>query len=208
MVNGSKPGVDWDHIQQRYEAGDTPGAIARSGVGVSRQAIQKRVNRQGWKQDPAQRAFKDRQRWLAVAAPPPTGNGNSGGLKRYHGKDTPEARAQILATLERGATLELAAKAAGISEATLHNWKNADPLFMAQIEAARCGHAIEHIGVIDHAGRNNHDWKASAHLLAKNPLTKADYGDTAKAGGPAIQVVLNVQCAGDEPETITIEASE
>ncbi len=42
-----------------------------------------------------------------------TNGKNSASLKLYHGKDTPDCRAAILAALETGATIELAAKTAG-----------------------------------------------------------------------------------------------
>ena len=183
MPHQSKPGVNWDAIRQRYEAGETPRQIWSTDVGVSRQAIEARVKRHGWKQTEAARKIARHQQMVqqqtaALAsspyAPIP--------VQATWGKDTPETRARILYDLERGATYDLAAKAAGISHMTLSEWRKKDPEFANQVEAARSGHAITHIGVIDYAGRETKDWKASAHLLAKNPLTKADYGDTAKAG--------------------------
>lgn len=217
MPQQSKPGVNWDAIRQRYEAGETPREIWRTDVGVTRQAIEARVKKHGWRQTEAARKIAEHQQMVrqqaatlanSPYAPVP--------VQACWGKDTPETRAHILHNLERGATFDLAVKAAGLSRMTLHRWRETDPEFANQIEAARSGHAITHIGVIDYAGRETKDWKASAHLLSKNPLTKADYGDTAKAGGPTIQVVLNVTrgtataTVGPviDAETITIEAGD
>lgn len=193
MPHQSKPGVNWDSIRQRYEAGESANGIAVSGVGVSKQAILGRIKRHGWKQTEAAKMIAERAAMTASQTAALAMNPNAPfAVQACWGKDTPETRAAILHNLERGATYELAATAAGLSRMTLHRWREEDPDFANAIDAARSGHAITHIGVIDHAGRETKDWKASAHLLAKNPLTKADYGDTAKAGGPVIQVVLQV----------------
>ena len=214
MPHRSKPGVNWDEIRQRYEAGESANGIANSGVGVSKQAILGRIKRHGWVQSQsakriAQHGNMIRQQAEALATDPR----QPFAVQAAWGKDTPETRAKILAHLEKGATYELAAKAVGLSRMTLHRWREDDPGFAEEIEAARSSHAITHIGVIDYAGREVKDWKASAHLLAKNPLTKADYGDTAKAGGPVIQVVLNVARGSAQPmldvtDAVTIGAGD
>lgn len=215
MPQRSKPGVNWDAIRQRYEAGETPYAIHKSGVGVSKQAIQQRVEKHGWVQTQGSRNVATRQAThMAQAASLASSARAPVQFKGWWGKDTPETRAFVIDAIDRGATQKLAAQAAGVHENTLLNWKSNDPEFAAQIEAARSHHAIEHIGVIDHAGRETKDWKASAHLLSKNPLTKAEFGDTAKAGGPVINVVLNVARGSaeatightiDVTDTVTIE---
>ena len=87
----------------------------------------------------------------------------------------------------------------------MHRWRAADPQFAGQIEAAQAYHVNEHVGVIDYAGRDVKDWKASAHLLSKNPLTKAEFGDIAKAGGPVINVVLNVARGSAAMTPVTID---
>lgn len=215
MPSRSKPGVNWDAIRQRYEAGETPYSIAQSGVGVSKQAIQGRVKRHGWIQTQAAKRIAEHGKMVEQQAASLATNGNAPlPVQATWGKDTPQTRAKILADLERGATYELAAKAAGISRMTLHDWRTKDADFADQIEAARSAHAIDHIGVIDYAGREVKDWKASAHILAKNPLTKADFGDTAKTGGVVINVQLNVARGTaavptiDVTDTVTIEATE
>lgn len=214
MPSRSKPGVNWDEIRQRYEAGETPYGIFKSGVGVSKQAIQQRVKRHGWMQIPSAVRIAEHGKMVEQQRASLATNGNAPiSVQATWGKDTPETRAKILYDLERGATYELAAKAAGISRVTLHDWRTKDPEFADQIEAARSGHAITHIGVIDYAGREVKDWKASAHLLSKNPLTKAEFGDTAKAGGPVINVVLQVARGSAAPtidvtDAVTIEAGD
>ncbi len=114
MPQNSKPGVNWADIKARYEAGESANRIAVNGAGVSKQAILKRIKHHGWSQDRAKRDFLARQRqWQPSVAAVQTNGKNSASLKLYHGKDTPDCRAAILAALETGATIELAAKTAG-----------------------------------------------------------------------------------------------
>lgn len=193
MPQQSKPGVNWDDIRQRYEAGESANGIATSGVGVSKQAILGRIKRHGWSANPAQRDFNARQRkWQAQAVSPVTHGGNGSQLKAYHGKDTPEARGKVLAALEMGAPYDLAAKAAGISHVTLADWRKRDPAFADQCDMARAQKAVDHIGVIDHAGLVTKDWKASESFLRRHEATKNDWADQAKASGPVINVMLQV----------------
>ena len=186
-----KPGVNWERIRQRYEAGESANAIAKT-VEVSKQAILKHVKAKGWKQSQLGVNNLKRQaadnRALATMA---TQGRAPIAFQHWWGKDTPESRAKILDALDKGATYELAAKAAGLSRMTLHDWRRKDPDFAEACEAAKANHVVEHVGVIDDAGRETRDWKASAHMLAKNPLTKAEWGE-AKGGGPSITVNLSV----------------
>ena len=54
MPRLTKPGVNWDEIRARYEAGESANGIAKT-VNVSKQAILGRVKRHGWLQSKAAR---------------------------------------------------------------------------------------------------------------------------------------------------------
>ena len=59
--------VDWPEIQQRIQAGESFNAVSKD-YEVSRQAIQKRCQREGWISDkPLTVAIKRQQRELQVA---------------------------------------------------------------------------------------------------------------------------------------------
>lgn len=210
MPHRSKPGVNWDDIRQRYEAGESANGIANSGVGVSKQAILGRIKRHGWSRNETERDFNERQRrWQSEATPPVTYGVNGASLKAYHGKDTPEARGKVLAALEMGAPYDIAAKAAGISHVTLADWRKKDVAFAEQCDMARAQKAVDHIGVINHAGLVNKDWKASEAFLRRHEATKADWAEQGKAGGPTINVMLQVaRGSATAMHSVTIDAQD
>lgn len=213
----AKPGVDWPEIRRRYQAGETLTAIAED-YGISRTAIRKRGRKEGW---------------YAPGVPVPARNhlGGTNGTSTAQrlanpethadrqiaifGKRTDENAAVILHSLEQGMPLYLAAQTAGISKATLDRWRDEDEAFEAQIVAAQARWAERQVTQIDEAGKRG-DWKASAHLLSKHPVSREWFGEGKGNSGPAIMVQVNVDrsgggittwAPGHEPETITIEAS-
>lgn len=83
-------------------------------------------------------------------------------------KKTPEVLEAIISAVRNGAYAKHAALAAGVSETTLYEWREADPEFAGAIQKAaaeRTNAAIRSIA--DHGERN---WQANAWLLERtNP---------------------------------------
>lgn len=196
----SKPGIDWTAIERRVRDGEPYRAIAAhltaDGTPISHNAIMKRAKKEGW--------VVSAERWKREVKAAVTGNQAVTAPVTDHrpvmfNKDTPEIRALILADLERGLGYTAAAERNGVSANSLRRWCEADDVFAGQCQAAIRSFEARHVDRIDQASGRG-DWKASAFLLAKNPTTKQDYGDTeAKGGGPQFVVVLNIPRAGDTP---------
>lgn len=82
-------------------------------------------------------------------------------------------RKRLLAALEAGATLRMAAAAAGVSEDTLARWRKADADLQADIETAEARGAVRALEVIQAAAAAG-TWQAAAWMLERR--YPADYG--------------------------------
>ena len=180
--------IDWDLIRIRFEGGQSAYAISRDlGGRPSKQGIAKRAAKEGWQVAP--------NGSLAVAEQLPI-------VKRAQalagpGKATAERVAFVLELLGRGASIKLAASAAGISAKTLKRWQDEDPQLAEQMRQARAGKLAEWIAHIDSAAAR--DWKAADRLLQAAP--EAEDFSAQQHGG--ITVVLNID--RDHPEGIVID---
>lgn len=189
MPNWNKPGVDWHEIEQRVRAGEPCRAISRDltsrGRPISHVAISRRANKRGWLQP--------------VNAEPTSVPVN------LPGRQTLSQRQAVLEALRNGATLQLAALSVGVTESTLRNWRREDLSFEAEVAKAR---GIELVGQVQNIRRaaEKGDWRAAAHLLAKAPETKAEWGEN-EARAPALNITLNIERAVD-PKTIEGELAE
>jgi hypothetical protein len=80
-------------------------------------------------------------------------------------KKHPVTTRVLLEAIRNGLNWTFAAKLAGIHPSTLKDWRDSDPLFARELEAARAEFVQKHVGNIDrHAKRN---WMASAWLLER-----------------------------------------
>ncbi len=166
---------DWPAIRAGYERGMSPTEIAKTiPESPSRQAIEKRAKREGWE----------------VAKLPDQAPGTE-----LTGKDA--TKAVVLQKIRSGVPLGVAAKAAGIHDNTLRNWRNDDVAFGEAVQAARAAFIARKIEQVDEAGER--DWKAAAYVLERSPETRDQYGHKQDSGG--VTVVLNI----NRKEGITIE---
>jgi len=169
--------IDWQLVQMKFEAGQSPYAISRDlGGRPTKQGIAKRAKREGWQADASG--------VLSVAAELPI-------VKRAQmltgpTKCSAERVAFILDLVGRGASIKLAATAAGINPKTLKQWQASDPQFAEQLRQARAGKLAEWIAHIDSAAAR--DWKAADRLLQASP--EAEDFSQHQVGG--ITVVLNI----------------
>jgi hypothetical protein len=87
------------------------------------------------------------------------------------------AERRILAALRKGATMEMAAKAAGISRATLHRWRDRHEGFDRKVQRARAEAGLDSLDVIESAADEG-DWRAAAWMLEKRyPDQYGESGD-------------------------------
>ena len=185
--------VDWDEIKQRVLAGEGYTSVAKD-YEVSRQAIQKRCNKEEWiANKPRSMAvkrefFKRNQK----AQPNATAQPAQPMLLRE------DKRAAIIQLLADGVPKTHAAAVAGVSEATLHRWVNEDDKFKSEVRAAEGAAVALRVQRIGKAGEK--DWRADSWYLERTQ--KATFGsDAGKGGGLAVQI--NIMRDG-EPEVVDV----
>lgn len=190
----SKPGVDWNLIKADFDSGLSLGECVKRqierGVSVTKHAIQKRRDKEGWSIEAA--LVKATERLPSVIA---QATGQS--ISRIK---TPETAQKILNSLRAIPNYAAAAAHANISRAALDDWRK-EPEFQELCDQAIGLSAADDIIRIKDAGAR--DWKAAAYTVERNPLTKGEFA-AKESGGTNIQVVLNVDRAA--PETITVNA--
>jgi hypothetical protein len=81
-------------------------------------------------------------------------------------KKTPERVALILDALEAGSSYSAAARAAGVSQSTIQEWRANDPDFNTSCEKMIALFELAHVRNINRAAIEG-DWKASAWLLTR-----------------------------------------
>jgi len=114
-------------------------------------------------------------------------------------KKHPATTRVLLEAIRSGLSKKFAAKLAGINQSTVRNWRETDPLFARELEAARAEFVQKHVGRIDHHSKRN--WMASAWLLERTE--PADFGpahaqlsiNQTLATGPTNVVVLGPERA-------------
>ena len=189
--------VDWDEIRQRVQAGEGYSSVAKD-YEVSRQAITKRCNKEGWISDrpittAVRRQLRKRNQAQPSATAQPVAVQPSQPLVERSDK-----RAAIVQLLSEGVPKVHAAAVAGVSEATLHRWVNEDDQFKRDLRAAESAAVALRVQRIGRAGER--DWRADSWYLERTQ--KATFGsDSGKGGGLAVQI--NIMRDG-EPEVVDV----
>ena len=186
--------VDWAEIEQRIQAGESFNAVSKD-YDISRQAIQKRCNREGWISDkPLTVAIKRQQRELQVATMQP--DATTGSVATAQPTSTQLAagdkRAGVIELLKDGVPKKHAAHVVGVHEATLHRWIADDAAFASEVRAAESAAVAFRVRRIGKAGEK--DWRADSWYLER--AHRAEFGsDSQKGGGVAVQI--NIERGGD-----------
>jgi len=196
--------VDWDEIRLRVQEGEGFSSVAKD-YEVSRQAIQKRCNREAWVSDKPRtiaakrELFKRNQKAqppataqpvqpVAVMQPQPS--------QAVLARD--DKQSTVLALLKDGVPKTHAAAVAGVSEATLHRWVNDDDKFKSEVRQAESEAVALRVQRIGKAGEK--DWRADSWYLERTQ--KAQFG--AEAGkGSGVAVQINIM-RGDDAEVIDV----
>jgi DNA invertase Pin-like site-specific DNA recombinase len=192
--------VDWDEIKERVLAGEGYTSVAKD-YEVSRQAIQKRCNKEEWiANKPRSMAvkrelFKRNQKAQPIATAQPVAVAVQPAQPVVLREDK---RAAIIQLLADGVPKTHAAAVAGVSEATLHRWVNEDDKFKSEVRAAESAAVALRVQRIGKAGEK--DWRADSWYLERTQ--KATFGsDAGKGGGLAVQI--NIMRDG-EPEVVDV----
>lgn len=80
-------------------------------------------------------------------------------------KKHPATTRVLVEAIRNGLNQTFASKLAGIDQHTLKAWRDSDPLFARELEAARAEFVQKHVGNIDRHSKRN--WMASAWLLER-----------------------------------------
>jgi hypothetical protein len=192
--------VDWDEIKERVLAGEGYTSVAKD-YEVSRQAIQKRCNKEEWiANKPRSMAvkrelFKRNQKAQPIATAQPVAVAVQPAQPVVLREDK---RAAIIQLLADGVPKTHAAAVAGVSEATLHRWVNEDDKFKSEVRAAESAAVALRVQRIGKAGEK--DWRADSWYLERTQ--RGTFGsDAGKGGGLAVQI--NIMRDG-EPEVVDV----
>lgn len=169
--------MDWAEAKTLYETkpGTTFVELAE-GLGCTHQNVSKKARKEGWiKPDNSVVAVAEQ---MSVSQPT---QGSKLGVR------SPENLAQVINVFGVSGKKSLAAGTIGITVETLKQWCLESPELLEEMSAARKRELAKHYQNISNAGVR--DWKASKEVLARDPLTKADWGEVQKEG-PTI--VLNI----------------
>ena len=190
--------VDWPAIRARIEAGEGYTSVAKD-YEVTRQAIQKRCNREEWLKGKdrtiaVRRELHKRNLMLANATAQPDGQPQlvAGAQPSQPVMLRDDKRRAIVEMLGEGVPKVHAAAIAGVSEATLHRWVNEDEKFKSEVRAAGSAAVALRVRRIGKAGEK--DWRADSWYLERTQ--RAEFGsDSQKGGGVAVQI--NIERGGD-----------
>lgn len=197
--------VDWDEIRQRVQAGEGYSSVAQD-YEVSRQAITKRCNKEGWISDrpittAVRRQLRKRNQAqpsataqpVAVQPSQPVEASPSATVAVRH-----DRKSAVLDLLKDGVPKIHAAQAVGVHENTLTRWLNEDAEFGGAVRAAESAAVALRVQRIGRAGEK--DWRADSWYLERTQ--KATFGsDSGKGGGLAVQI--NIMRDG-EPEVVDV----
>lgn len=177
----TQPGVDWNDVRSRWECGDSSHQISKD-YPITRQAIDKRAKKEGWKRGVANVTLSRDQRRAAATL------NNDSARPVLRGKRTPENARRAVELRKLGMTQEEIAKALGMSPSNLSQWLNSDESFLTTFHDSYTDFKERHLRVFEEAAARG-DWRASdRRLQIAEPATYG--GGTGEKGG--VTVVLNI----------------
>ena len=202
MPQRTKPGVNWTAIEQAIRQGESSTSLAKK-HSVARQSIDKRANKEGWRNGP--------QRWMPAVRQTNTSKAleNPQSSAERHmattGVRSAENAASLLHELSRGVPYSIAPGMIGISYETFLKWRQDDPTFDRLVWQARQEHLGRQYGNIA-AASDRGDWKAAQAILSSAPETKKDWSTTSGSGG--ITVNISIRSADNQQPVVDITPTE
>ena len=195
--------VDWAEIEQRIQAGESFNAVSKD-YSVSRQAIQKRCQREGWISDkPLTVAIKRQQRELQVATMQPDATNQAVATVQPSSPviARDDKKAGVLELLRDGVPKKHAAQVVGVHETTLHRWISECENFASEVRAAESAAVALRVRRIGQAGER--DWRADSWFLER---TQRDSFGSDNAKGGAVNVQINIERDSKGTEPVRIES--
>ena len=162
----------WALARSKYESRQITQAELAQELGCSRQAVAKRIKREGWLPYVPMQPIEELPQLPQVA-------GSRAGLR------CDENIATIIDTYALTGNKAMACRQVGISPDTLRNWCESEPELSVSMLAAREKHLIGQYRKIASAK----DWKAAKEILARSPETKDQWGEVHEKGP---QIILNI----------------
>jgi len=173
---------DWPYIRGLYESGSTAYQLGKRPDFPTKQAIQKRADKEGWIK-PDISTYR-----LPVVAE---------ALQIDSRKCTDEVLRVVLGMIAEGSTVEIACAVAGISGRTWTYWCKQDPTLKDATTRARAGTIAGWLGCVNQATQK--DWKAATWLMQNSPDTRESFGP--KGSDNKLEVVINI----DRDKGVTID---
>jgi hypothetical protein len=143
---------DWNTIKQRWMDGETQTAIADSPGTPTRQAISKKIEKEGWERD------KDRREQIKALPI----------VKNNHTKATKEIVEYIVSELESGLNVGTICLDLGIGKNTLKRWRDSDPEFSTMVYRAMANRDKGYLKRLHIEGLKNPVW--SEKNLIRSPI--------------------------------------
>jgi hypothetical protein len=162
----------WAKARVQFETDSTVtcSTLAKQ-LGVTRQAVDKRMRQEGWEKATTQA--------LEVA--------QDFKITETANKATPELLAQFINCMALMRNEKLACDVIGVDQSTVYRWKEQDESFAKAVQTARASKVTSWLSCVDRAAQN--DYKAALELLKRAPETRDTFGET-RESGPTI--VLNI----------------
>tara|TARA_R100001163_G_scaffold447_1_gene649 strand:+ start:866 stop:1513 length:648 start_codon:yes stop_codon:yes gene_type:complete len=205
MRNYQPTNVDWETIEYRVKNGESTFTIAKD-FDVSRQAIDKRARKYGWKHFTKSvtkaRSIAEKKTGMQLQ-PSPRAVAQMQYVKtatQKFDKDTPERRHSLLSLLRQGVPRVHAARSSGISLSTLNRWMEGDKEFGSECSAAESDAVASRLQNIKKAGDKG-DWRADSWWLEK---TQRETFGQKDSNNNSLAVQINIS-RGDTDEVINIK---
>ncbi len=220
-----KPGVDWREIEVRFRNGETSNALSKC-FDVSRQAIDLRAKRGGWRGKlemklPALRKslretidtdWEPSGKWLSVVKETAIAERlqspkNEADRRLASGRCSIENLARILTLVERGVPQTIAAKCLAIPRVTLDAWKKTDGSLQDLFDGAEAQAAMRRVLWLEEAGERGDSgsvrWLREHVEGSRGEFKKAE---GAGKGPAAVNVTFNL--SPPKPPEVMIEEGD
>jgi len=166
------PKETWEEIRIKFETDSTVNCVSLAKqYGVTRQAVDGRMRKEGWK-----KANKNVAKLAEQFV-----------VTEISGKATPENLAQFLNCMALFRNEKLACDVIGVDPKTVWRWKEKDAQFARAVGVARARKVTTWLECIDRAAQN--DYKAALELLKRAPETRDTFGESRDAG---TKIVFNI----------------
>ena len=133
-------------------------------LGVTRQAVDKRMRKEGWTKATTQALDVAKNFKLATS----TNKGDA------------ETLAKFINAMSLFRNEQLACDVIGVDQSTVYRWKEKDADFARAVQTARASKVVSWLDCVDRAAQR--DYKAALELLKRAPETRDTFGESRESG--------------------------